>query len=144
MMTTLLFLSSIDSYEFAIKAAKTDESAVSQILILHIANSWNELGVYYMHIASSLNFASDPKQVEKFWSSSHSCLTKGLELFQKTRSTTNQALLHANLGHLMSLCARTHSQKAESEKSCGEQEFNSQERLYYKKAAEYFISGKQV
>ena len=135
------FPSSIDCYECSMNACKSD---ASQTLIVRTANSWNELGVYYMHIASSLDFSSNPKRVETFWSSSHSCFMKGLELFQKTRNITNQALLYANLGHLMSLCARTYSQKAASEKLCHEQEFNSQERLYYKKAAEYFIDGKQV
>ena len=97
-----------------------------------------------MHITTSVDFCSDPKHVEKLWSSSYSCLMKGLELFKKTGNTINQALLYANLGQLMSVCARTHSQKTASEKVSTEREFTSQERLYYNKACEFFVSGKQV
>ena len=78
--------------------------------------------------------------MEKLWTSSYSCLTRGLELFQASGSIPNQALLQANLGSLMRACASAHSRR-EEEKGA---EFSPQERLYYDKAVEYYINAQQV
>ena len=85
---------------------------------------------------------SEPKQVEKLWTSSYSCLMEGLERFQSSANVPNQALLYANLGNLMQSCAQAYGAALGEEEERGE--FTPQEKLYYGKAAELYIQGKQV
>ena len=85
---------------------------------------------------------SEPKQVEKLWTSSYSCLMEGLERFQSSANVPNQALLYANLGNLMRSCAQAYGAALGEEEERGE--FTPQEKLYYGKAAEFYIQGKQV
>ena len=76
--------------------------------------------------------------MEKLWSSSYSSLTEGLAQFQGTGHAPNQALLYANLGSLMQSCAQAYEGVGQGA------EFSPQEKLYYDKAAEFYIKGKQV
>ena len=62
----------------------------------------------------------------------------GLAQFQGTGHAPNQALLYANLGSLMRSCAQAHDGAGQGV------EFSPQEKLYYDKAAEFYIKGKQV
>ena len=92
-----------------------------------------------------MDFSKEPKHVEKLWKSSYSCISDGLECFKKTGSLVNQALLSANLGKLMCSCAQAHGLKQSSDDN--EQslkEFNQQEKLYYSKSVEYYLTAKQV
>ena len=67
---------------------------------------------------------------------------EGLQRFQSAASAPNQALLYSNLGSLMRSCAQAHgSALDEGERRA---EFTLQEKLYYGKAAEFYIQGKQV
>ena len=53
----------------------------------------------------------------------------------------NQALVYNNLGALMACCARVHgSPDASGQRS----EFSQQEKVFYMKAADFYINGKQV
>ena len=67
---------------------------------------------------------------------------EGLERFQSSANVPNQALLYANLGSLMRSCAQAHGVTLGEEEKRGE--FTPQEKLYYGKAAEFYIQGKQV
>lgn len=80
--------------------------------------------------------------MEKLWKNSYSCLMEGLGRFQQTASIPNQALLYANLGSLMRSCAQAH--RAGGEEEGQGLEFSPQEKLYYSKAAEFYIQGKQA
>ena len=66
----------------------------------------------------------------------------GLERFQSSANIPNQALLYGNLGSLMRSCAEAHGVALGEEGRRGE--FSPQEKLYYGKAAEFYIQGKQV
>ena len=87
---------------------------------------------------------------------------EGLDNFQLVDNRPNQALIYANLGRLMFSCAKAHYHDNASspigaegtdrptgevftkERETPRQEFSLKERLYYNKAAEYYIMGKQV
>ena len=64
------------------------------------------------------------------------------ERFQSSANVPNQALLYANLGNLMRSCAQAYGAALGEEEERGE--FTPQEKLYYGKAAEFYIQGKQV
>ena len=66
----------------------------------------------------------------------------GLERFQSSANIPNQALLYGNLASLMRSCAEAHGVALGEEGRRGE--FSPQEKLYYGKAAEFYIQGKQV
>lgn len=90
----------------------------------------------------------DSKQIEKLWTSSYCCLKNGIASFEATSNVSNQALLNANLGSLMRSCAEAYGllkypmKKGSEEKTKGE--FSSQEKLYYNRAIEYYMRGKEV
>eukprot|EP00731_Ephydatia_muelleri_P020552 Em0013g279a len=107
----------------------------------HVGNSWNELGTYYKQLASLMDHRTDSRQVEKLWVSSHDCFQKSLQKFQEAGNAVNQALVYANLGGLMGSCARVHGlPDGNGQRS----EFSQQEKVFYTKAADFYISGKQV
>ena len=86
-------------------------------------------------------FSADSRQVEKLWVSSHDCFQKSLQKFQEAGNAVNQALVYANLGGLMGSCARVHGlPDGDGQRS----EFSQQEKVFYTKAADFYISGKQV
>lgn len=66
---------------------------------------------------------------------------EGLQRFQSATNAPNQALLYSNLGSLMRSCAQAHGRALEEGRRA---EFTLQEKLYYGKAAEFYIQGKQV
>ena len=124
-----------------------------------------------MQVASTLDFWKEPKNVEKLWKKSYSCITDGLARFQSTRNLINQSLLYANLGKLMYSCAQAHGvrlthketlSKDDSTDGCTSKsgtsavtrefvkneerllEYSHQEKLYYSKSIEYYLNAKQV
>ena len=80
--------------------------------------------------------------MEKLWKCSHSCLNRGLDMFDAEDGSTdiNKAITYANLGCLMRGCASVHSQLAESKGS----EFTSEEKTYYEVSLEYYTTAQQV
>lgn len=86
-------------------------------------------------------FSADSRQVEKLWVSSHDCFQKSLHTFQEADNAVNQALVYVNLGALMVSCARVHGLPGASGQRS---EFSQQEKVFYTKAADFYISGKQV
>lgn len=161
---------SIDCYEFAKVVHHSLKFCKTSLLEDRIGNALNELGVYYMQVAARLDFRSESKQVERLWKSSYSCLIDGIAQFQSTSNVINQSLLYANLGKLMYSCAYSHgvgltpveasidngsAQVDENGKrwksgigELGEEEnrpkYCHQEKLYYTKSVEYYVSAKQV
>lgn len=160
--------SSIDCYEFA---RAVGHSSDQKSLEDRIGNAWNELGVYYMQVASTLDFKKEPKNVEKLWKNSYSCIMDGLARFQSTGNLVNQSLLYANLGKLMYSCAQSHgirltpkeigtedgstdscTSKKDTSAATGElvqkekrvSEYSHQEKLYYSKSVEHYLNAKQV
>ena len=85
---------------------------------------------------------SEREKVEKLWNCSHSCLNRGLDLFNAadTSTSVNRSTAYANLGCLMRACASVHSRLAETEGS----EFTSEEKAYYEKSLEYYTTAQQV
>ncbi|XP_064398413.1 erythroid differentiation-related factor 1-like isoform X3 [Halichondria panicea] len=139
-------LKSIDCYQLAHSNAHTN---VPHILEERLGNAWNELGVYYLQLASNLDFNKDPKNVEKLWKSSYSCISDGLAQFKMTSNVVNQALLSANLGRLMRSCAHAYGlQRPKEIEVCAKQEkmweYSQQEKLYYSKSVEYYLDAKLV
>lgn len=124
-----------------------------------------------MQVASTLDFRREPKNVEKLWKSSYSCIMDGLARFQSTGNVINQSLLYANLGKLMYGCAQSHgigltpieacNEDSNTEASASERktswstddpalkekrlsEYSHKEKLYYSKSVEYYLNAKQV
>ena len=85
---------------------------------------------------------TEKDKVKKLWMCSYSCLSRGLELYDATDSTTalNRATTYANMGCLTRACASVHTQLAEAEGA----EFTSEENTYYEKSLQYYITAQQV
>jgi tetratricopeptide (TPR) repeat protein len=140
---------SIDCYERALQLAPSSlppaetGSDILRTLRAHFGSAWNELGTYYMAVASSLDYAREKDKVEKLWSCSHSCLNRGLDLFDGAAdglTDVNRSITYANLGCLMRACASVHTRLAEAEGA----EFTSEERSYYEKSLEYYTTAQQL
>lgn len=137
-------LTSIQCYELAEEQLSHLEANIGEKkarILEHVGNSWNELGTYYKQLTSLMDYHKDSKQVEKLWLTSHDCFQKSLQKFQEAGNAVNQALVYANLGALMVSCAKVHGQP---EPSGQRLEFSQKEKVFYTKAADFYISGKQA
>ena len=80
--------------------------------------------------------------MEKLWTCSYSCLNRALDLYSAEDGTTalNRAITYANMGCLTRACASIHTRLAEAEGA----EFNADEKTYYEKSLQYYITAQQV
>ena len=87
-------------------------------------------------------FASEADRVVQLWIDSEKCITKGLEIFEFISDTSNQALLCANLGGLMRLCAEAYHLLHEED--IIQREVSIAEEQYYSQAIQYYTKGQEI
>ncbi|XP_037542294.1 erythroid differentiation-related factor 1 [Nematolebias whitei] len=130
------------THELLISEALKDQSSdqLSQVL-KRLGNIRNEMGVYYMNQAASMQSEKEVKKAvssaeQELWKKSFGFFEKGLKDFEAIGDSTNTALLLCNTGRLMRICAQAHCTMSADE-SRGE--FSSEEALYYNKAIDYYL-----
>ncbi|XP_063047670.1 erythroid differentiation-related factor 1 [Engraulis encrasicolus] len=104
-----------------------------------LGNIRNELGVFYMNQAASLQTEKEGRKgvcvaEQDVWKRSFSYFEKGLCDFTAITDPPNAALLLCNMGRLMRVCAQAHSQSDDG----SHREFSPEEALYYNKAVDYY------
>ncbi|XP_071336443.1 erythroid differentiation-related factor 1 isoform X1 [Trachinotus anak] len=140
-----LFVSS-KCYEAAFELLDSEalkDNASDQLaqVLKRLGNIRNEIGVYYMNQAATMQTEKEVKKSvsvaeQEMWKKSFAFFEKGMKDFEAIGDSTNTALLLCNTGRLMRICAQAHCAMS-VDQSRGE--FSPEEALYYNKAIDYYL-----
>ncbi|XP_034040596.1 erythroid differentiation-related factor 1 isoform X2 [Thalassophryne amazonica] len=111
-------------------------------LLKRLGNIRNEMGVFYMNQAATMQTEKEAKRSvsvaeQEVWKKSFDFFEKGMKDFEAIGDSTNIALLLCNTGRLMRICA--HAQCVHQTRG----EFSPEEALYYNKATDYYLRAMQ-
>ncbi|XP_061692945.1 erythroid differentiation-related factor 1 [Syngnathoides biaculeatus] len=130
------------AYELLVSHALKEEASDQLAQLLkRLGNIRNEMGVYYMNQAATMQTDQEKSSVsvaeQEVWKKSFAFFEKGMKDFEAIGDSTNKALLLCNTGKLMRICAQAHSGVVSVDDSRGE--FSPEEALYYHKAIDYYL-----
>ncbi|XP_065071675.1 erythroid differentiation-related factor 1-like isoform X2 [Rhopilema esculentum] len=140
-----LLIKAVSWYEESVAVSPSDETDLENVeqvsaVTGRLGNVRNELGVFYMNVASSLlKSHGDPTAEEQsLWKKSYQYFETGIEAFLVVSDKSNVALLHSNRARLMRLCATAYGNSTRQNEEEERGEFTHQERLYFNKAFEFY------
>ncbi|XP_057306035.1 erythroid differentiation-related factor 1-like [Hydractinia symbiolongicarpus] len=139
-----LLLCSVSLYEKAVKRTgdEKEENVMTQIIELtrRLGNVRNELGVLHMNKAALMakKYGIPSDQEVELWKISFDYFENSIRAFEVANDKVNLALVYANRGRLMCLCAQVYGYSTRSKFEESRGQFTQQEKTYFGKAFEYY------
>jgi len=123
-------------------ADDADQENVQQILALtaRLGNVRNELGLFYMDMASALlkDWGEPSSEEQEMWKKSYQYFEKGIEAFSVIDDRRNKALLYSNKARIMRMCAQAYGNSTRPSDEANRGQFIQPERIYFSKAFEFY------